>query len=186
MGKNPKNNKKNQIDEPRVNDQIRGYDLARVVYRARPDEKSDDDFTRVMGMREARNLAYNMGLDLVEINPNAEPPVLKLCDYSKYLYELKKQAKQQAKQGPDVKEISLSVNISRHDLETKANKAREFVEKGHKVKVNLLMKSRELQRREESKRSILEFILMLEDIAVPESMPKDEGNRCIVYLKKKK
>ena len=118
--------------------------------------------------------------------PAPNRPVLRICDYSKYLYELKKQAKQQSKHNNEVKEISLSVNISRHDLETKANKAKEFIDKGYKVKVNLLMRSRELQRREESKRSILEFILLLEDIAVPESMPKDEGNRCIVYLKKKK
>ena len=84
-----------------------------------------------------------------------------------------------------LKEIQLSVNITEHDLQTKANNAKKFIENGNKVKVTLTMKGRELSRREENKRSILEFIVMLEDVAVPESQPRDDGNKTIVILKKK-
>jgi translation initiation factor IF-3 len=126
-----------------------------------------------------------MELDLIEINPKSNPPVLKIADYSKYLYELKKQAKARKQNKTELKEISLSVNISMHDLEIKANKAKEFISKGDKVKVTLMMKKRELVRREENKKSILQFILLLSDVATPESMPKDEGNKTTVILKKK-
>jgi translation initiation factor IF-3 len=77
------------------------------------------------------------------------------------------------------------VNIAKHDLETKANSARKFLEDGSKVRVILSMKGRELTRREENKKSILEFIVLLEDIAVPETTPRDEGNKTTVILKKK-
>jgi translation initiation factor IF-3 len=77
------------------------------------------------------------------------------------------------------------VNIAKHDLETKANNARKFLEDGSRVRVILSMKGRELARREENKKSILEFIVLLEDIAIPETTPKDEGNKTTVILKKK-
>ena len=153
----------------------------RVVYT------NDDGETvnKVCELREAKNLANRMELDLIEINPKSNPPVLKIADYSKYLYELKKQAKARTQNKTELKEISLSVNISMHDLEIKANKAKEFISKGDKVKVTLMMKKRELVRREENKKSILQFILLLSDVATPESMPKDEGNKTTVILKKK-
>ena len=84
-----------------------------------------------------------------------------------------------------MKEIQLSVNIAKHDLETKANNARKFLEDGSRVRVTLSMKGRELSRREENKKSILEFIVLLEDIAVPEAALRDEGNKTVVTLKKK-
>jgi translation initiation factor IF-3 len=84
-----------------------------------------------------------------------------------------------------LKEIQLSVNIAKHDMETKAKNTRKFIEDGCRVRVTLTMKGRELSRREENKKSILEFIVMLEDIAVPESIPRDEGNKTSVILKKK-
>ena len=84
-----------------------------------------------------------------------------------------------------VDEIQLSVNITEHDLQTKANNAKKFIENGNKVKATLTMKGRELSRREENKRSILEFIVMMEDVAVPEFQPRDDGNKTIVILKKK-
>ena len=84
-----------------------------------------------------------------------------------------------------MKEIQLSVNISEHDLQTKVNNARKFIEGGSKVKVVLSMRGRELVRREENKRSILEFIVALENVAIPEAQPRDEGNRTVVILKKK-
>ena len=80
----------------------------------------------------------------------------------------------------------LTTNIAKHDLETKAKKAKEFIEEGNKVRVTLTMKGRELTRREESQKSILEFIVMLDDVAIPEGKLTENGNRTIVVLKKKK
>jgi translation initiation factor IF-3 len=84
-----------------------------------------------------------------------------------------------------LKEIQLSVNIAKHDLETKVNNAKKFIEDGSRVRVILSMKGRELSRREDNKKSILEFIVMMDEVATPESAPKDEGNKTTVILKKK-
>jgi translation initiation factor IF-3 len=101
------------------------------------------------------------------------------------IYELKKNAKKNKQAAKPLKEIQLSVNISEHDLQTKANNAKKFIENGSKVKVTLTMKGRELSRRDENKKSILEFIVMLEDVATPEAPLRDDGNKTSVILKKK-
>jgi translation initiation factor IF-3 len=126
-----------------------------------------------------------MELDLVEIQGKSDVPIIRICNYEKMLYELKKAAKKNKQQAKPLKEIQLSVNIAKHDLETKANNAKKFIEDGSRVRVILAMKGRELSRREDNKKSILEFIVMMDDVAVPESTPKDEGNKTVVILKKK-
>jgi translation initiation factor IF-3 len=98
---------------------------------------------------------------------------------------MKKAAKKNKQHTKPLKDIQLSVNIAKHDMETKANSARKFIEDGCRVRVTLTMKGRELSRREENKKSILEFIVMLEDVAVPEAVPRDDGNKTSVILKKK-
>lgn len=110
---------------------------------------------------------------------------MRVATYDKMLYEMKKAAKKNRQSAKPLKEVQLSVSIAQHDMETKANNARRFISEGSKVKVVLSMKGREMARREENKRSIFEFIDSLNDVAVPESMPKDMGNRTIVILKKK-
>jgi len=124
-------------------------------------------------------------MDLCQIKANGATPILRICQFDKMIYEMKKAAKKNKQQSKPLKEIQLSVNIAKHDLETKANNARKFLDDGSKVKVILSMKGREVARREENKKSILEFIVMLEDVAVPESTPRDEGNRTTVILKKR-
>jgi translation initiation factor IF-3 len=126
-----------------------------------------------------------MELDLVEIQGKSDVPIVRVCNYEKMLYELKKAAKKNKQQVKPLKEIQLSVNIAKHDLETKANNAKKFIEDGSRVRVTLAMKGRELSRREDNKKSILEFIVMMDDVAVPESTPKDEGNKTVVILKKR-
>ena len=84
-----------------------------------------------------------------------------------------------------MKEIQLNTNISEHDLLIKVKKSKEFINDGDKVKVVLTMKGRELGRREESKTCLYKFITYMEDVAVPESLPRDENNRSIVILKRK-
>jgi len=170
---------KNVFNLPRyrVNDEIRGYNELRIV--------GEGIESKITTMAEARQIAESMELDLIEINPTSNPPVVKIASYEKLMYELKKAAKKNKQSAKPLKEIQLSVNITEHDLQTKANNAKKFIENGSKVKVTLTMKGRELTRREDSKRSILEFIVMLEDVAVPESQPRDDGNKTIVILKKK-
>ena len=170
---------KNVFNLPRyrVNDEIRGYNELRIV--------GEGIESKITTMTEARKMAEYMELDLIEINPTSNPPVVKIASYEKLMYELKKAAKKNKQSAKPLKEIQLSVNITDHDLQTKANNAKKFIENGSKVKVTLTMKGRELTRREDSKRSILEFIVMLEDVAVPEAQPRDDGNKTIVILKKK-
>ena len=170
---------KNVFNLPRyrVNDEIRGYNELRIV--------GEGIESKITTMAEARKIAESMELDLIEINPTSNPPVVKIASYEKLMYELKKAAKKNKQSAKPLKEIQLSVNITEHDLQTKANNAKKFIENGSKVKVTLTMKGRELTRREDSKRSILEFIVMLEDVAVPEAQPRDDGNKTIVILKKK-
>jgi translation initiation factor IF-3 len=126
-----------------------------------------------------------MELDLVEIKGKSDVPIVRVCNYEKMLYELKKNSKKNKQQAKPLKEIQLSVNIAKHDLETKANNAKKFIEDGSRVRVTLSMKGRELFRREENKKSILEFIVMMSDVAVLEATPKDEGNKTVAILKKK-
>lgn len=161
----------------RINDEIRGNYEVRIV--------GDGIESKVMSLAEARDIAKGLEVDLIEINPNATPPVIKLASYEKMLYEMKKAAKKNKQQAKPLKEIQLTANIAEHDLQTKANSAKKFIESGHKVRVTLTMKGRELLRREESKKSILEFIVMMEEVAVPESSLRDEGNKTTVMLKKK-
>lgn len=141
--------------------------------------------SKIVPVDVAKRMAESMELDLVEINPTSNPPVMKIVNYSKMMYELKKADKKKNNAKP-MKEIQLKVNIAENDMRTKANHARKFIEDGSRVKVVLSMRGRELSRREQNKATILRFIEMLSDVALAESMPKDEGNRCVVFLKQKK
>lgn len=161
----------------RVNNEIRFNGDVRIV--------GDNIESRVVSISEARKIADEMELDLVEIQGKLEVPILRICNYEKMVYEMKKAAKKSKQSVKPLKEIQLSVNIAKHDLETKANNARKFIEDGSRVRVTLSMKGRELSRREENKKSILEFVVLLEDVAVPEAAPRDEGNKTVVTLKRK-
>lgn len=170
--------KKNDFSSKfRVNDEIRFNGNVRIV--------GNEIESRIVSMQEARKIANSMELDLVEIQGNIETPIIKICNYEKMVYELKKSAKKNKQTTKPLKEIQLSVNIAKHDLETKANNARKFIEDGSRVRVILSMKGREMSRREENKKSILEFVVLLEDVAVPEAAPRDEGNKTVVILKRK-
>lgn len=170
--------KKNDFSSKfRVNDEIRFKGNVRIV--------GEGIESKVVTMAEASKIADEMELDLVEIQGNLEIPIIRICNYEKMLYELKKSAKKNKQSAKPLKEIQLSVNIAKHDLETKANNARKFLEDGSRVRVTLSMKGRELSRREENKKSILEFIVLLEDVAVPEAALRDEGNKTVVTLKRR-
>lgn len=161
----------------RINEEIWVKDNVRVI--------GEPYNGKVMHISEARKIASSEGLDLVEVNRSIEPPIVRICDYSKFLYEAKKAMKKAQQKPKPLKEIQLSVSIAKHDLETKVGMAKRFIEGGFKVKVILFMKGREVSRREENKKSIFEFLTMVEDFASIETMPKDEGNRTIVIIKPK-
>ena len=160
----------------RINDEIYGNYDVRII--------GDGVESKVTTLKEAKEIALRMGLDLVEFNTKSTPPIMKICDYEKLVYELKKQEKKNKQTPTPIKEIHLSVNIAQHDLETKVKQAIGFLSKGHKVKIVLTMKGREVTRREENKKSMLEFLVMIEDYASIESM-KDEGNKTVAIIKKK-
>ena len=171
--------KKNVLNMPkfRINNELHGTYDVRIV--------GEDIESKIISLSEAKKIANDMEMDLIEINSNVNPPIMKIASYEKMLYEMKKAMKKSKQNVKPMKEIQLSVNISEHDLQTKVNNARKFIEGGSKVKVVLSMRGRELVRREENKRSILEFIVALENVAITEAQPRDEGNRTVVILKKK-
>lgn len=164
----------------KVNDEIKYVGDVRIV--------GDNIDSLIMPISEARKLAEEKELDIVEISSKSSIPIIKLCNFEKMLYRLKKEQKElkfKNKSKP-LKDIQLTVNIAQHDLETKVNNAKKFIADGSKVRVILTMKGRELSRREENKKSILEFIVMMEDVASMENSLKDEGNKTVVILKPKK
>jgi len=139
---------------------------------------------------QALRMAEELGLDLVEISASAVPPVCRITDYKKFLYDLKKKQKEiKAKQSTvEVKEIRFGPNTDEHDVNFKLKHTRKFLEEGHKVKAFVFFRGRSIVFKERGEILLLKFAQDLEDIGVVESMPKLEGKRMIMYLipKKKK
>ena len=142
--------------------------------------------SKIVSLGDALALAGDMSLDLVEISPNANPPVCRICDFGKFLYEKKIQDKLNKKNRTELKEVQLSPVISDHDLETKAKAACGFLEKGDKVKVSILFKGRQNAHREFGSTVMLKFMNLTEEFGTIESEPKFEGNRMIGMFKPKK
>ena len=136
--------------------------------------------------REAINLAYEKGLDLVLVSPNQENPVCKMLDYSKYKFEMAKKAKEAKKKQKvvEVKEVRLSPNIDKHDLEVKAKNANKFLESGNKVKVSMRFRGRELNFINQGKEIMEEFNSMLENSQIDKE-PKMEGKNLNMFLSPK-
>lgn len=133
-------------------------------------------------------LAEDQGLDLVEISPKAEPPVCKIIDYKKFLYEQKKKQKEikSKAQKVVVKEIRFGPNTDDHDFNFKLKHAIKFIEEGAKVKSYVFFKGRSILFKEKGHILLLKLAQSLEDIASVESMPKMEGKRMIMMLAPKK
>lgn len=142
----------------------------------------------IMSAKDAMKKAREANLDLVKIAPTAKPPVCKIIDYGKYRYELARKEKEAKKKQKviDVKEIRLSPNIDENDLNTKANQARKFLQKGDKVKVALRFRGREMAHMGMSKQILDEFFAKLEDVAVIDKPAKLEGRSMIMFLADKR
>ena len=141
-----------------------------------------------MSSKEAQRIADSKGLDLVKISPTAVPPVCKIMDYNKFMYEKAKKEKEAKKKQRtiDVKEVRLSPNIDTNDLNTKVGAARKFISKGDKVKVTLRFRGREMAHMHNSKYILDDFAEKLADIAVVEKAPKVEGRSMTMFLTEKR
>ena len=142
----------------------------------------------IMSSKEALQIAQRENLDLVNISPKAVPPVCKIMNYGKYRFEQAKREKEAKKKQKtiDVKEVRLSPNIDKNDLNTKINQARKFLSKGDKVKVTLRFRGRELAHVNSSKVILEEFAEQLSDVAVVDKQPKFEGRSMIMFLTEKR
>lgn len=142
----------------------------------------------VMSSRDAYKLAKEAQLDLVKIAPSAKPPVCKIIDYGKYRYEQARKEKDAKKKQKtiEIKEVRLSPNIETNDMNTKANMARKFLEKGNKVKVTLRFRGREMAHITSSKHVLDDFAELLSDIAVIDKPAKLEGRSMQMFLTEKK
>ena len=142
----------------------------------------------IYNIREALGLAENLGLDLVEISPTANPPVCKVIDYKKFLYELKrKQKEMKAKTAKIVvKEIRLGPNTDDHDFNFKLNHAIKFLKDGAKVKVDVFFKGRSIIYKEQGELILLKFAQSIVNYGKIEQMPKLEGKRMIMIVTPKK
>ena len=171
-----KNDKmKNQY---RVNEQIRVREV-RIV--------SDGNST-VMPTRHALDMAREQGVDLVEISPNAQPPVCRLIDYRKFLYQQKKHAKEmKAKQVKvEVKEIRFGPQTDEHDYNFKLKHAQEFLSEGNKVRAYVFFRGRSILFKEQGEVLLLRFANDLEEYAKVEQLPKLDGKKMFLYLAPKK
>jgi translation initiation factor IF-3 len=128
---------------------------------------------------EAQRIANEQGLDLVEISPNADPPVCKIIDYNKFLYEKKKREKDMKAKSKvsEVKEIRFTPNTDDHDFDFKSKHAENFLKDGNKVKAYVQFKGRAIMFKERGELLLLKFAERLVDVGTLESMPKLEGKR---------
>ena len=172
--------KANLKQQYRVNEQIRGVRDVRIV--------GDDIESSVVSISKALQMAEQRGVDLVEISPNAEPPVCRLIDYSKFIYQQKKHQKEiKAKQVKvDVKEIRFGPQTDDHDYNFKLKHAQGFLSDGDKVKAYVFFKGRSILFKEQGEVLLLRFAADLEEYGKVESMPQLEGKRMIMFLAPKK
>ena len=148
----------------------------------------DNVETGIYQLRDAQALAEEQELDLVEISPKANPPVCKIMDYKKYLYEQKKKQKEiKAKTAKIVvKEIRLGPNIDDHDFNFKLKHAIKFLQDGAKVKVDVFFKGRSIIYKDKGEFVLLRFAQELEEYGKVEKLPKLEGKRMIMIIAPKK
>lgn len=171
-----KNDKLN--NQYRVNEQIRVKEV-RVV---------GDDGSTVMPTRQALDMARQQGVDLVEISPNAQPPVCRIIDYSKFLYQQKKRQKEmkQKQVKVEVKEIRFGPQTDEHDYQFKLKHAQEFLTEGNKVRAYVFFRGRSILFKEQGEVLLLRFANDLEEYGKVEQLPKLEGKKMFLYMAPKK
>lgn len=164
----------------RINDAIRGVREVRLV--------GDNVEQGIYSLAEAMHIADEQNLDLVEISPNAAPPVCKIIDYQKFLYQQKKREKEQKAKSAKIviKEIRFGPQTDEHDYNFKLKHAQEFLKEGNKVKAYVFFKGRSILFKEQGELLLARFANDLEDYGKVEQLPKLEGKRMIVNIAPKK
>ena len=163
-------------DGPRINEAIRVKEVRLI------DENGEN--RGVVSIAEALRIADNAGLDLIEISPQATPPVCKVLDYGKYKYEIQKR-KSEAKKNQkvvNIKELKIRPAIETHDYDVKLKQAKKFLSQGDKVKVTMRFKGREMSANDMGKEILNKIIEDLENVAKVDSAPKLEGRQMIMML----
>ena len=175
-GKTIRNNNDNLF----INEQIRDREV-RVI-------GADGEMLGIMSAAEARKLAEEADLDLVKISPGAKPPVCKIIDYGKYKYEKTRKEKDAKKKQHtvEIKEIRMSPNSDKNDMQTKINNARKFLSKGDRVKVTLRFRGREMAHMNQSAHILTDFADALSDVANVDKAPRVEGRSMTMFLAGKK
>jgi translation initiation factor IF-3 len=166
-------------DLHRINERIKAP-VVRVV--------GENIETGIFPIREAIDIARDLGLDLVEISPTANPPVCKVVDYKKFLYEQKKKQKEMKAKSSKVvvKEIRLGPNTDDHDFNFKLKHAIKFLQEGAKVKVDVFFRGRSIVYKDQGEIILLKFANELSEYGKPEMLPKLEGKRMIMIISPKK
>jgi len=161
---------------PRINNRIR-VPQVRVV-------GADGSMLGVLDTQDAQRLAREAGLDLVEVNPKAFPPVCKIMDFGKFKYEEKKRSNEAKKRQAvvELKEIKLRPKTDVHDLEVKINHARRFLEEGNKVKITCRFRGREITHPEAAEKQLLVIVERTRDLAIVELTPRMEGRQMTLVM----
>ncbi|WP_340105740.1 translation initiation factor IF-3 [Rhodohalobacter sp. 8-1] len=167
--------RKRNDDRPNINDEIRASEVRLI----RPDEEHE-----IVPLERALEIAEQFKLDLVEVAPDAKPPVCKIIDFGKFMYEKKKKEKEAKKKQHtiQVKELRFRPQTDDHDLEFKTRHAREFLEGGDKVKATVQFRGRDMLYTEQGKELLQNLAEELEDVSKIESNPTMEGRRMIMIL----
>ena len=148
----------------------------------------DEVEPKIVQLDEALNIAKNLELDLVEISPNAEPPVCKVIDYKKFIYDQKKKQRviKSKAQKVVIKELRFGPNTGEHDFDFKLKHAKSFLDDGAKVKAFVFFRGRSIIFKDKGQILLLRLAQALEDIGVVETMPKLDGKKMIMIIAPKK
>ncbi|MDX1785313.1 MAG: translation initiation factor IF-3 [Roseovarius sp.] len=176
MARRPHNAPPTRDTGPRVNERIRDDEIRLIG--------ADGENVGVVSGRRALEMAEEAGLDLVEISPNASPPVCKIMDYGKYKYETQKRESEARKKQKiiEVKEVKFRPNTDTHDYEVKMRNVFKFLESGDKVKITLRFRGREMAHQDLGRKLLERVATDVEGVGKVENMPKMEGRQMIMII----
>ncbi len=163
-------------DGPRVNEEIRAAQVRLI--------DQDGEMQGVMSARDALNRAFSVGLDLLEISPNAEPPVVKILDFGKFKYEQQKKKNEAKKKQKviEIKEVKVRPNIDENDYQVKMRAVKSFIEEGDKVKVTLRFRGREMAHQEIGAKVLERIRTEMDPVTKVEQFPRMENRQMVMVL----
>jgi len=163
-------------DGPRVNEEIRAVQVRLI--------DQDGEMQGVMSARDALRRAFDVGMDLLEISPNADPPVVKILDYGKFKYEAQKKKNEAKKKQKviEIKEIKVRPNIDENDYQVKMRAMKSFIEEGDKVKVTLRFRGREMAHQDIGVKVLERIRTEMDTLTKVEQMPKMENRQMVMVL----